>query len=383
MRTAVISDLHLSLVSGGDVLRDPGVRGLLLERIGAADRVVLLGDVVELRERPLGAALELARPFFADLGAALAGREVVIVPGNHDHHLAEPLLDGLDLAGLELGLEHLADPSPGPGAVLAAELGDARLRIAYPGIWLREDVYATHGHYMDQHLTLPRAECIATAAVARVRGPVPAAAIPADYERVLRPIYGLAYAIAQGRRRPVGQQQRAAESAWETLAGVERERGRRDRLAVAAARAAFPPAVRGLNRLLRSRFEPDVSGTAIFRGGLEAAAELAVRLGVDDGHVITGHSHRGGPIEAEAEWQLPGGGHLHNTGSWVFSSVFHLPGAPPNPYWPGTVTWVEDEGPPRREQLLLDRSHADLVAVVEGLGGRPLNRAAAGSASPA
>ena len=110
MRTAVISDLHLSLTSGGDVLRDPGVRGILLEEIGDADRVVLLGDVVEFRERPLGAALDAARPFFEDLGAALGDREVTIVPGNHDHRLAEPLLDDLSLdGGNSLGLEH----SPG------------------------------------------------------------------------------------------------------------------------------------------------------------------------------------------------------------------------------------------------------------------------------
>ena len=60
--------------------------------------------------------------------------------------------------------------------------------------------------------------------------------------------------------------------------------------------------------------------------------------------MITGHTHRGGPNEDEAEWALPGGGRLHNTGSWVFASAFHHPGRPPGPYWPGTVTWVEDEG---------------------------------------
>jgi hypothetical protein len=367
MRTAVISDLHLSLYSGGDVLRDPAVRALLLEEIGDADRVVLLGDVVELRERPLGGALAAARPFFEALGRALAGREIVLVPGNHDHHLAEPLLDELGMAEAPLGLEHVADPGPGPAATLAGYLGKARLRIAYPGIWLREDVYATHGHYMDSHLNLPRAECLATATITRLRGPVPDDATPADYERVLRPIYGLAYAVAQGRRRPAGQQQRVAEAAWETLAGVEEKRSLGRRLTVAGARAAFPVGVRALNRLLHSSFEPDVSGAAIFRGGLEAASQLARRLGVDDGHVITGHSHRAGPADAEAEWPLPGGGRLHNTGSWVFSSVFHLPGRPPNAYWPGTVTWVEDEEPPRRTQLLLNRSHADLVEMVATL----------------
>ena len=50
MRTAIISDLHLGAASGEDVLRDPAVRRLLLEEIAGADRVVLLGDVVELRD---------------------------------------------------------------------------------------------------------------------------------------------------------------------------------------------------------------------------------------------------------------------------------------------------------------------------------------------
>jgi predicted phosphodiesterase len=366
MRTALISDLHLGLTSGGDVLRDDDVRALLVEEIAGADRVVLLGDVVELREQPLAAALSFAQPFFAELGRALApGAEVTLVPGNHDHRFAEPLLDGLNLEGRDgLGLEHLAAPSPGPTAAIAAALAPAKLRIAYPGVRVRADVYATHGHYMDAHLTLPRAECLATALIARIRGPVPGEATPADYERLLRPIYGLAYAAAQGRRRPMGHQQRVAESAWEALAGAETEPSPGRRLASSAIRASFPLGVRALNRLLRAEFDADVSAGAIFGGGVEAAARMAERLGVDGGHVITGHSHRGGPTEREARWALAGGGSLHNTGNWVFSSIFHHPGKPPNAYWPGTVTWVEDEGPPRRVQLLLDRSHADLVGMV-------------------
>src|SRR5690349_3195726 len=107
MRTALISDLHLGLVSHGDLLRDPAIRKVLLEEIGEADRVVLLGDVVELRELPVGPSLEAARPFFEDLGNALAGREVTILPGNHDHRLAEPLLDDLSLNGAgKLGLDN-------------------------------------------------------------------------------------------------------------------------------------------------------------------------------------------------------------------------------------------------------------------------------------
>lgn len=368
MRTAILSDLHLGLVSGGDVLRDPGIQDVLLEEIGGADRVVLLGDVVELRELSVGTALERARPFFERLGAALGGRQVTLVPGNHDHRLAEPLLEGLSLQRKGLGLEHGHPASAGATAAIGEWLAPARLEIAYPGVWLRDDLYATHGHYMDAHLTLPRFECVAVAALRRAAGPLPEAATPADYERVTRPLYGLGFGLAQVRPEPVARTQaHSGEAAWELLAGGGESGGRR--LVAATARAGFPAVVWTLNRLLRAEFAADVSGETIFRGGVEAATELARRLGVDGADVITGHSHRAGPLGSEEAWPLPGGGHLHNTGSWVFASVFHLPGRPPNPYWPGTVTWVEDDAPPRRVQLLLDRGHDDLVELVERAAG--------------
>ncbi len=363
MRTAIISDLHLGVASDEDVLRDPGVRRALFEEIAGADHLVLLGDVVELRNLPLGPSMERSRPFFEELGEVLGETEVTLVPGNHDARLAEPLLDELSIAGgPTLGLEHRHAPSPGPAAMIDGWLGRARLKLAYPGVWLRDDVYATHGHYMDTHLTLPRAECVAAATMTRLSKPVPPRATPADYERVLRPLYGFAYGLAQAlpvRRRRNGP----FEKAWETLAG-ERKNGFKGR----AARAGFPLAIRGLNRLLRADFEPDVTPAAIFRSGVEAGKEMATRLGVDDVHVITGHTHRGGPLPDEPSWPLPRGGTLHNTGSWVFASAFHQPGTPPNSYWPGTVTWLEEDQPPRRVQLLLDRSHAELLETIERPG---------------
>jgi hypothetical protein len=386
MRTAIVSDLHLGAASGEDVLRDAAVRRLLFEEIADADRVVLLGDVLELRDLPVGAILAAGRPFFEELGEALGDREVLLVPGNHDHRLAEPLLDGLSLQALPpiadpragdgdgtgptnprpaLGLEQLADPSPGPTALIDRWLGPARLRIAYPGIWLREDVYATHGHYMDAHFTLPRAECVATATMIRFAAPPPPRATAADYERVLRPIYGFAYGAAQFRPTRLARRRHApSESAWRVLTGGDRRGSAKRRLGVAAARRGFPLGVRALNRLLRSDFSPDISAEAIFTGGVEAAREMATRLGVDGCHVITGHTHRGGPWEGEPQWPLPGGGHLHSSGSWVFASAFHHPGTPPGPYWPGTVTWVGESGPPRHARLLMERSHAEMTELL-------------------
>lgn len=364
MRTAIISDLHLGVAGDEDVLRDPDVRRVLLEEIAGADHLVLLGDVVELRNLPVGPSLARSRPFFEELGEALGEAEVTLVPGNHDHRLAEPLLDELSIAGEQaLGLEHHHAPSPGPATLIDEWLGRARLKIAYPGAWLRGDVYATHGHYMDVHLTLPRAECVAAAAMMRLSRPLPERATPGDYERVLRPLYGFAYGLAQVM--PIKRRRNGPfEKAWEVLAGEERRRT----LGTRAARAGFPWAIRGLNRLLRAEFEPDVTPAAIFRSGVKAGIEMAAQLGVDDVHVITGHAHRGGPLPEEAEWALPRGGRLHNTGSWVFASAFHQPGTPPNSYWPGTVTWLEGNEPPRRVQLLHSYTHQEMLDLITRKG---------------
>ncbi len=363
MRTAIVSDLHLGSATGEDIARDPATRRLLLDEIAGADRLVLLGDALELRDLPLAHVLELVQPFFEELGEAMAGRRIVVVPGNHDHRLAEPLLEEVALSGTGLGLEHRALPAAGPTASIADWLGEAELSIAYPGVWLRDDVYATHGHYMDCHMSLPRLECVAAAALMRSDGPPRAGATPADYERVLRPIYGFFFGFAEAGRghRPF----RPSERAWRLISSRERNRNRlRQATAKAAISTGLPAAVWLLNRLLRADFEADVSAASIARSGIAAATEMAGRLQIEAAHTITGHTHRAGPEEGDAEWPLPGGGRLHNTGSWVFADALHHPGSPPGPYWPGTVTWVEDEGPPRRVRLLADRPHGELKAAV-------------------
>ena len=73
-------------------------------------------------------------------------------------------------------------------------------------------------------MTLPRVECLAAATVMRVFGEVPDSATPADYERVLQPIYGLADGLVSagvGRSQAV-RRTRPSELAWQAIA----ERGR-------------------------------------------------------------------------------------------------------------------------------------------------------------
>jgi len=70
MRTLIVSDLHLGSAAGVDLLRRPELRAQLLEALDDVDRLVLLGDLLELRHGPRREALAVARPFFEELGRA-------------------------------------------------------------------------------------------------------------------------------------------------------------------------------------------------------------------------------------------------------------------------------------------------------------------------
>jgi len=132
VRTVVLSDLHLGSGGAIDLLRRPELREVLWEEIQGADRVVLLGDAIELRDRPLSEALGMAQPFFDELGSAVGAGGVVVVPGNHDHHLLDEWLDRRRLDGAEpMGLEQRVPGASGPLARLAAGMGRTSIELAF------------------------------------------------------------------------------------------------------------------------------------------------------------------------------------------------------------------------------------------------------------
>src|SRR3954447_18785141 len=162
IKRAVMFDLHLGNLIASDLVRDPEVCVTLLDELSGADRIVLLGDVLELRDRPAGESVERAAPFLELLGTAAGSEgEVVYVPGNHDHRLAESVLDRRTLGPpAPLRLEQRFEPTTDLAAQLAELTRPARFNFAYPGLWLRDDVYALHGHYLDCHMTIPTIECL-------------------------------------------------------------------------------------------------------------------------------------------------------------------------------------------------------------------------------
>jgi hypothetical protein len=364
VRTLVVSDLHVGTHAGTDVLRDPRRRAPLLTALEGCERLVLLGDVLELRHGPMHEALAAAREPLREMGAALGPEgEVVVLAGNHDHYLVHPWSQRRAAGrpppafGSETAVDWVAGD---PLADLAAMLAPARVRAAYPGVWLRPDVWATHGHYLDVHMTVPSIERLGAGVMRRIVSPPGRGAVPQppaaaeDYEAILTPIYAWLHAVAQGAVPGRGRGlQGGSVRGWQALTGP---RGRRSVRARAVA-AAYPLVIAGLNRAGLGPLRAEVSGPALRRSGLRGMDEVCARLGVTAPYVIFGHTHRAGPLPGNdpAEWVTAHGSRLVNAGCWVHEPAFIGPDASQSPYRTGFCVIVEDTdpaGPPRLVNLL-------------------------------
>jgi UDP-2,3-diacylglucosamine pyrophosphatase LpxH len=360
--TAIVSDIHLGTASARDLLRRRSVRAALIEALADMDELVLLGDLLELREQPVADVLAVAAPILRELGHAMAGRPVTIVPGNHDYQLAAPMVEQLRMQERALEVDSVGElPRDGPLAAVAHALEPAQVRIAYPGVWVREDVYATHGHYLDVHNTVPSFERLAIGAVLRVTGALPPGPLePYHYEGAVSPVYALTYALAQSSRggRLVGAD--ASVRAWQLL-GSGGGNGRRARVtSLVLGGVVLPGAVAALNRAGLGPLKTDLSGQELRRAALAGMTEVVERLGIEADHVIFGHTHRSGPHERDAGvWDLPGGGRLMNTGSWIHEPAFLGASPRESPYFPGHLGFVPDTGPPELRTLLEEIPPAD------------------------
>jgi UDP-2,3-diacylglucosamine pyrophosphatase LpxH len=328
--TLVVSDLHLGSRLQRDVLRRPAARAALFAALDGVERLVLLGDTVELLEGRSRAALAIAEPVLRELGARLGPhREVVLVPGNHDRALIRAWLHdrARDLA-IDAAIPAHASPAL---AEVVSWLAPARVSVRYPGLWLADGIYATHGHYLDRHL-LPES------AFGLHRRAAAASATIADYEHGPHMTQVEALLISYLPRR--------LGALADDIAGGLR----------GAVMASLPMAARrrGAHRL--APLNAAVLGVQMRRAAIPALVHVVERLGVEARSVIFGHVHRNGPQPPDdrSRWTGPSGAPLiFNTGCWVYEPLLLARARPPHPYWPGGAVLLED-GAPRAVRLLDD-----------------------------
>lgn len=313
MRTLVISDLHLGARAGRDVARNPAVLSRLCDAVEDADRLVLLGDTVEMLEgRPQG-ALRDAEPVLRALGAAL-GRsgEVVLAAGNHDRALVGPWLAQQQRERIPVGLNDLVPHDASPALQALTEwLGPGRVEVRYPGVDLGDGIWAHHGHYLDRHLLRIAPEGRST---------------PEDYERATgaratRIAGGMAAAIPG----PIGD---AID--WSA------------RTAAKGAILSRPVVAKLPGAGMLAPLSAGAVGYQFRRSGLPAMAAVADHLGVEHSRIIFGHMHRAGPRDGDDRepWTVDGR-ELWNTGCWVYEPLLLAGTKPPSAYWPGGALVIE------------------------------------------
>ena len=340
MRTLVVSDLHLGARLRRDVLSRGQALEALLDALDGVDRLVLLGDVVELLEGRPAQAMEVAEPVLRAIGGRLRrDTEVIVVPGNHDGELVAPWLRAHGV-GPAVDAELPGDATPVLARVVAC-LAPAAVRVRYPGVWLSDRVWATHGHYLDRHLMPETAFGVARGLLGRLPRD---GARPVDYERAGGPSLTRVEALL---------------TRWlpRPLAALV------DDLAELLRAATMPGVPR---RLLARRMSPVTAtllGAQARRASIPALARVVHRLGVDADWVVFGHVHRFGPLPGDdlQDWIGPGGRpRIVNTGSWVYEPLLVHHATPPHPYWPGGAVLLEDRRDPQPIGLL---DHLDAAAL--------------------
>lgn len=332
MSTLVLSDLHLGSRLRHDVLARPEPLHRLLNALDGFERLVLLGDIVELLEEPAERAMALAEPILRLIGGTLgADREVIIVPGNHDRPLVAGWIRRVG-AGLAPDSRVPADATPELTRV-ASWLAPARVRVHYPGVWLGPGVWATHGHYLDRHLLPEAAFGVTRGLLGRVPQP---GATPIDYEVAGGPsLTRLEALVIKALPRPLAA---FAEYVAELIRA-----------------STMPLAPHRLLRPRMARFTAAVLSTQMRLASLPALSHVVGRLGVDAEWVLFGHVHRLGPLpgDIETRWRGPqDGSRLLNTGSWVYEPLLVHNAKAPHPYWPGGAVILEEDRAPRVVGLL-------------------------------
>jgi UDP-2,3-diacylglucosamine pyrophosphatase LpxH len=390
MRALVISDTHFGAWTGRDLLREEFFLERLAPQLEGIDELIFLGDLFDFLFGSVDEAVDSADGLLRLIAAKLAGKRLVFLAGNHDHHLVHR--DGEDRleARLASGQAPAAGP-PGPSFFrdfLERRLPGVEIEIAYP-TYAFAGVLCTHGHYLDPHARLSgsRGDRLLTRTLWAIAsgGPEQPACIE-DYESVTTLLTEWLYIAAQMPHGTHAQQNvfRAAQRAGRVasalglpargakrLAAHLRDRGIGDGAEPLPSEQHFDAVVRG--EAERQAREQPLAGppwsrpiypepTVVSRSdpsehALEAFAQVVENLGWnrEAETIVFAHTHQ--PL-ADVRSSRDSRTRYWNTGSWIYEPDLgsrqtyarYLRYA-----WPGTAVLIDDEEPqPRLVELLAD-----------------------------
>jgi UDP-2,3-diacylglucosamine pyrophosphatase LpxH len=401
MRALVISDTHFGAWTGRDLLREEFFLERLAPQLEGIDELIFLGDLFDFLFGSVEDAVDAADGLLRLIAANLAGKRLVFLAGNHDHHLvhrdAENRLEAKLAAGQAPGAvgEGAADDagSVGPGyfrSFLARRLPGVEVEIAYP-TYSFAGVLCTHGHYLDPHARLsgPRGDGLLTRVLWGIAtgGPEDPKTI-ADYESITTLLTEWLYIAAQmphgthAQRNVFRAVQRAGSIASalgapvrgvRRLAAELRDRGFGDREAGVALPSAehFEAVVQDeAQRQRREQPAPQaawprpaypaasvISPSDPSEHALEAFAKVVENLGWsgEAEKIVFAHTHQ--PLACVCP-SASARTRYWNTGSWIFEPDLGSRQAYARYLryaWPGTAVVIDDEEPePRLVELLAD-----------------------------
>ncbi|HEU4392900.1 MAG TPA: metallophosphoesterase [Solirubrobacterales bacterium] len=390
MRALVVSDTHFGAWTGRDLLAEE----FFLERLAPAleeiDELIFLGDLFDFLFGSVAECVEAAGGLLRLIAEEMAGKRLVFLAGNHDHHLVHR--DEEDRLETELASGHRPGFPPGPGffrEFLERKLPGVEVEIAYP-TYEFGGVLCTHGHYLDPHarLTGSRGDRLLTRTLWAIAagGPEEPSCVE-DYESVTTLLTEWLYVAAQMPHGTHAQQNvfRAAQRAGrfaaalgapvrgaERLAAKLRDRGpRQGAVADLPSEEHFDAVVRG--EAARQAREQPLAGppssrpiypepTVVSRSdpsqhALEAFAQVVENLGWgrEAETIVFAHTHQ--PL-ADVRSSRPSRVRYWNTGSWIYEPDVSSRQAYARYLryaWPGTAVLIDDsESQPQLLELLTD-----------------------------
>ena len=336
-----MSDLHLGAWTGDALLSRPFARERLAPHLDAADELILNGDVFDFLFSSVANAFEQAQPFFDLVAERMAGKRVVFLAGNHDHHVAVRELRSAVELEVACGTSD-AFTTEHRGFLQGyfdRKLPDVETAIVYPSYRVG-DVHVCHGHYLDAHMGGSLANRILTRATWTIAGGRPDALTEGDYESVIVPLTELLFTVAQ--------MPRGVSAQMAFLQEFERI-GRLLGVAAAVKRAA--------GRVRRPR---NLAGGCSPMGSVPAQllayVQVVRNLGWDRDATKFVFSHTHQPLGGVASGEL----RFWNTGSWIYE--------PPlgraeeferycRQAWPGTAILIDtDAAEPELIECLADQN---------------------------